>query len=111
MFLPVFSSDVFKFMIFFISFKTRLISARCFTAWMILLIAENIALLKEFNSIVDKLAAGMVTLELLSFLRWVYEIRDLSWNTRDLSFTWNWSVTVTYDALCLMYVCKSYDQS
>ena len=32
---------------------------------MTLLIAENIALLKKFNSIVDKLAAVMVTLELL----------------------------------------------
>ena len=45
------------------------------------------------------------------FLRLVYEIRDLSWNIRDLSFTWNWSVTVTDDALCLMYVCKSFDKS
>ena len=31
---------------------------------LILLIAGNIALLKEFNSFVDKLAAAMVTLEL-----------------------------------------------
>ena len=31
------------------------------------------------------------------FLRSVYEIRDLSWNTQDLPFSWNWSVTVTYD--------------
>ena len=32
---------------------------------LILLIAENITLLKEFNSIVYKLAVAMVTLELL----------------------------------------------
>ena len=50
---------------FFISFKTRLISARCFNICLIVLIAENIALLKEFNSIVNKLAATMITLELL----------------------------------------------
>ena len=58
----VFSSNVFKFLIFFISFKTRLTSARYFN---ILLIAKNIALLKEFDSTADKLAAAMVTLELL----------------------------------------------
>ena len=61
----VLSSNVFKFLIFFISFKTQLISPCCFKICLILLIAENIALLKEFNSIVDKLAAAMVTLELL----------------------------------------------
>ena len=66
MVIQVFCSNVFKFLIFFfISFKTRLISTRCFNICLILLIAENIALLKEFNSIVDKLAAAMVTLELL----------------------------------------------
>ena len=42
-----------------------MIFARCFNICLILLIAENIALLKEFNSIVDKLAAIMLTLELL----------------------------------------------
>ena len=61
----VFCSNTFKFLIFFISFKTWLISARCFDIRLILLITENIALLKEFNSIVDKLAVAMVTLELL----------------------------------------------
>ena len=65
MVLQVFSSNVFKFLIFFISVKTRLISARCFNKCLILLITENIALLKEFDSIVNKLAAAMVTLELL----------------------------------------------
>ena len=65
MVLQVFSSNVFKFLIFFISVKTQLISARCFNKCLILLITENIALLKEFDSIVNKLAAAMVTLELL----------------------------------------------
>ena len=61
----VFSSNVFKFLFLFISFKTRLTSARCFNICLILLIAENITLLEEYNSIVDKLAAAMVPLELL----------------------------------------------
>ena len=65
MVLEVFSSDVFKIMIFLISLKIWLKSARCFNVCLILLIAENIALLKKFNSIVDKLVAAMVTLELL----------------------------------------------
>ena len=65
MVLQVSCSNVFKFLIFFISFKTGLISARCFNICLILLIAENITLLKEINSIVDKLVAAMVTLELL----------------------------------------------
>ena len=80
MVLLVFSSDVFKFMTFFILFKTRLISARCFNICLILLIAENITLLKEFNSIVDKPAAVMVTLVIrnTTFLRRVCEIGDLS---------------------------------
>ena len=62
MVLQVFCSNVFQFLFLFISFKTRLISARCFNICLILLIAENIALLKK---IVDKLVATMVTLELL----------------------------------------------
>ena len=65
MVLQVSCSNVFKFLIFFISFKTGLISARCFNICLILLIAENITLLKEINSVVDKLVAAMVTLELL----------------------------------------------
>ena len=65
MVLQVSCSNVFKFLIFFISFKTWLVSARCFNLCLIPLIAENIALLKEINSIVDKLVAAMVTLELL----------------------------------------------
>ena len=36
-----------------------MISARCFNICLILLIAENIALLKEFNSIADKLPAAI----------------------------------------------------
>ena len=64
MILQVFSSNVFKFLIF-LNFKTRLISARCFNICLILLIAENIVLLTEFNSIVGKLAAAMITLELV----------------------------------------------
>ena len=65
MVLQVSCSNVFKFLIFFISFKTGFISARYFNICLIPLIAENIALLKEINSIVDKLVAAMVTLELL----------------------------------------------
>ena len=63
-------------------------------------------IIQKKNSIVDKLAAAMATLELL-----IVSEMALSWNTRDLSFTWNWSVIVTCDALCLMYVCKPYDKS
>ena len=86
-------------------------SARYFN---ILLIAKNIALLKEFDSTADKLAAAMVTLELLIVSEmgvWIKRLRDLSWNTRDLSITWNWSVIVKFDALCLLYICKPYDKS
>ena len=57
MVLEVFSSDVFKIMIFLISLKIWLKSARCFNVCLILLIAENIALLKEFNSIVYKVVS------------------------------------------------------
>ena len=54
----------------------------CFNMCLILLIAENIALLKELNSIVDKLATAIVASAIRNtrFLRRVYEIRDLSWN-------------------------------
>ena len=48
-----------------ISFKTRLKSARCFDICLILLITENIALFKEFSSTAAKLAATMITVELL----------------------------------------------
>ena len=78
MVLEVFFSDVFKIIIFLISLKIWLKSARCFNVCLILLIAENIALLKKFNSIVDKLVAAMVTLELLIVFERVYEIRYLS---------------------------------
>ena len=45
-----------------------------------LLIAENTALLKEFNSSIDKLTVDMVTLAISNtpFARKVYEIRYLS---------------------------------
>ena len=78
MVLQVFSSDVFKFMTFLISFKTRLTSTRCFNICLILLVAENIALLKEFNSIVHKLAAAMVTLA----IRYTYRFCEGCMNTR-----------------------------
>ena len=61
MVLQVFSSNVFKFLIFFLGH----LKPGCFNICVILSNAENIVLFKEFSSIADKLAAAMVTLELL----------------------------------------------